>query len=114
MLLSKEQIFACKDVDTKEVDMKPFWPGSVRIKAMSIGDQIEFERINKKRTDQSDAVVTLLLFCCVDEAGSRLFSEADLKELNKKSYRAIERLFRECLNFNSLSEKALEEQAKNS
>ncbi len=114
MLLSKEDILACKDVDTKEVDMKPFWPGSVKIKAMSIGDQIEFEKINKKRADQSDAVVTLLMFCCIDDKGERLFSEADLKELNKKSYRAIERLFKECLNFNSLSEKALDEQAKNS
>lgn len=114
MLLSKEQILSCEDVNTKEVDMKPYWPGSVKIKAMSIGDQIEFERINKKRKDESDAVCTLLMFCCIDDDGNRLFSEPDLKELNKKSYRAIERLFKECLNFNSLTEKALDEQAKNS
>lgn len=114
MMLTKEQIFGCQDVATKLVDMQPFWPGSVRIKAMSIKDQIEFERINKKRKDDGDAICTLLLFCCVDDKGNRFFNEADLPKLHEKSYRAIEHLFKECLDFNSLNEKALDEQAKNS
>lgn len=113
MLLNKEQIFASQDVKTETVSM-PEWGGEVTIKAMSIGDQIEFERLNKKSKDTSNIVCNTLMYCCIDEKGERLFTEEDLKHLEKKSFRAIEKLFKACLELNALSADSLEKEAKNS
>lgn len=113
MSLNKEQIFACQDVVTESVSM-PEWGGDVKIKTMSIGDQIEFERLNKKSKDSSNIVCNTLLFCCIDDNGDRLFTEADLKVLEKKSFRAIEKLFRACLDLNAIRSDSLEKEAKNS
>ena len=113
MLLNKAQIFACEDTVTKIVAM-PEWGGDVKIRAMTIGDQIEFERLNKKSKDPSSIVCNTLLFCCIDEAGNRLFNEDDIKVLEKKSFRAVEKLFRACLDLNSLNADSLEKEAKNS
>lgn len=113
MLLNKQQIFGCQDVTSKIVNM-PEWGGDVKIRAMSIGDQIDFERLNKKCKDTANIICNTLLYCCIDDDGNRLFSEEDLKALEKKSFRAIERLFNACLDLNSLNEKDLEKQAKNS
>ena len=113
MLLNKEQIFACQDLSVETVAM-PEWGGEVKIKTMSIGDQIEFERLNKKSKDSSNIVCNTLMFCCIDDEGNRLFSEADIKVLEKKSFRAIEKLFRACLDLNAIHSDSLEKEAKNS
>ena len=113
MLLSKDQIFACQDVTTETIAM-PEWGGEVKIKAMSIGDQIEFERLNKKSKESANIVCNTLLYCCIDDNGDRLFTEADLKTLEKKSFKAIEKLFRACLSLNALNSDSLEKEAKNS
>lgn len=113
MILTKENIFASQDITTQLIPM-PEWGGEVRIKAMSIGDQIEFEKLNKKSKDTSNIVCNTLMFCCIDEDGERLFSEEDLKLLEHKSFRAIEKLFKACLELNALSEESLEKEAKNS
>lgn len=113
MLLSKDQILACSDLRSEVVSM-PEWGGEIKIKAMSVEDQIEFEKLNKKCKDASEIVCNTLLFCCVNENGDRLFDEADIKLLQKKSFRSVEKLFRACLALNSLDPGALEKEAKNS
>ena len=112
MSLNKDQIFAIEDVDYKVVDV-PKW-GDVRIKAMSIIEQIEFENLNRTKKDDSDLIFNMLAICCVDDNGDRLFNKEDIPALQKKSSAPVLFLFQECLSFNSMQPGELEKQAKNS
>lgn len=113
MLLNKESIFAAKDLSYKEVEI-PQWGGSVRIKVMSIAEQIEFERLNKSKKDDSDLVFALLSQCCVDADGNHLFNKDDVKNLNEKSSAPVLHLFKACLELNEMAKSDLDKQAKNS
>lgn len=113
MLLNKNDIFASKDLTFREVEI-PQWGGNVRIKVMSIAEQIAFERLNKSKKDDSELVFALLSQCCVDEDGNHLFNEDDISELNKKSSTPVLVLFKACLDLNSMNQVDLDKQAKNS
>lgn len=113
MLLSKGQIFASEDIQSKIINV-PQWNGDVKIKVMSIEEQIEFEKLNKEKKHESDVIFAMLYLCCVDEDGNKLFDKKDLPEMQKKSSAVILKLFKECLDLNSLNENDLEKQAKNS
>lgn len=116
MLLDKNSIFTANDIEYKDVDMTPYkWGGSIRIKTMSIDDQIEFERFKREKKDDDSLIIyALLSVCCVNEDGQRLFMQEDISQLQKKSSAAVLFLFRTCLDFNYLSEDVVEKQAKNS
>ncbi len=112
-LLTKAQIFACEDIRSKIVSV-PEWGGDMKIRTLSIADQIEFEKSNKNKKHDSDAIFTMLTLCCVNEEGNRMFDKQDLEALQSKSSAAILRVFKECLDLNSLNDGDLEKQAKNS
>ncbi len=112
-MLSRDDIFSAKDLTFQEVEI-PQWGGSVRIKVMSIAEQIAFERLNKAKKDDSELVFALLSQCCVDEGGNHLFEEKDVVELNKKSSVPVLALFKACLDLNSMNQVDLDKQAKNS
>lgn len=113
MLLTKEQIFACEDIRSKVVNI-PQWKGDVKIRVMSIADQIEFEALNKDKKSDTDIIFAMLSLCCIDNEGNKLFDKKDLPEIKKKSSAVILKLFKECLDLNSLNEKDLDIKAKNS
>ncbi len=110
-MLSKEQIFAAPDLEYRMVAI-PEWGGEVRIKVMSIAEQIKFEDLNMKKKDNSELVFAMLSQCCIDEKGDHLFDDEDLKELSKKSSAPILHLFNACLELNTMSKKALDDQVK--
>lgn len=112
MVMSRADILAIDDLNTKIVNI-PKW-GDVKIKSLSINDQIEFEKINAEKKSDSDVIFKMLLLCCIDDNNKPLFEESDLPALKNKSSVAMLKLFKECLDLNSLNEHDLENKAKNS
>jgi len=111
MLLTKEQIFAAQDLQSIDIDI-PEWGGSVKVRAMSAIDRINFEK-EQKDLQPSEMVLKLVLLTCIDDAGDRLFENDDLEQLQLKSPNAILKIFNESIKLNVLNDKKIEEQAEN-
>lgn len=113
MLLNKQQIKAVDDLPSIEVEM-PEWGGNIKIKTMSAKHRIEFEKLNKDAKTELETMINLIMFSCVNEDNTLLFDRNDFEFLSNKSAKSLMKLFEEAVNMSTLSEKKLEEKAKNS
>jgi len=94
MTLSKEQILATS-IPQEAVDV-PEWGGKVNIRGLSASERDDYEqslvevgpdgRTRVKKT-QHNVRASLVARCLVDEAGKRLFTDADVAALGEKSAR---------------------------
>jgi hypothetical protein len=97
--LSKDDILAAADLPCEDVEV-PEWGGTVRVQGMSGEQRDAFEAsIQKKTADGSmelDALDFRAKFAArvmVDEKGARLFTNPEVKQLSKKSAKALQRIF---------------------
>lgn len=96
-LLTRAQIFAARDITTEVVEV-PAWGGAVMVRTMTghERDRLEESMIVEKHGERSASVTDFRAKVCamtiVDAEGTRLFSEADIKELSKKSAGALARV----------------------
>lgn len=99
-LLSKQQILEIDDAVYETVDV-PEWGGAVRIKGISGAERDAFEASMMTgqaagkgiRQNLQNFRARLVALACVDEEGQRLFSDADVTALGKKSALALVRVF---------------------
>ncbi len=92
-LLTKEAILAANDLPTERVAV-PEWGGDVLVRTMTGADRDAFEAslIGKEgRMDNVRARLVSLTLC--DDKGERLFTDAEVAELGKKSAKALDRVF---------------------
>lgn len=92
-LLTKEAILAANDLPTERVTV-PEWGGEVLVRTMTGADRDAFEAslIGKDgRMENVRARLVSLTLC--DDKGERLFSDAEVAELGKKSAKALDRVF---------------------
>lgn len=119
MALSKEQILAVRDIKIEELYV-PEWDGSIYIKTMTAEERDKFEEAifikdgGKRKTDVSGLRAKLCAFVICDEEGNRLFSEAEVEALSKKSAAALTRIFEKAQEISATREDDFEEMAKNS
>lgn len=113
MLLSKQQIQDVDDLPSKIVNM-PEWGGDVKIRTMSAKNRIDFEKINIANKSELETMIHLIMFSCIDDEGNLLFDDSDFEFLSGKSAKSILKLFQECIEMSTLSQKGLEDKAKNS
>lgn len=117
--LTKEQILAAHDIVTETVNV-PEWGGEVRVRGLSAAERDQFEdRIVKREGKRSRVILTdirarLTAICMVDEAGGRLFSEAEVAALTQKSAAALQRVFEVAQRLSGLTDQDAEELEKNS
>lgn len=98
-LLGKNEILNIDDSQWEEIPV-PEWGGDVRIRGLS-GDEVDkyeasLMRLRKGKPDLAiqSATARLVAWCLVDENNSRLFvNEDEVKELGKKSGKALQRCF---------------------
>jgi len=112
MLLKKSDILNLDDSDYKTIDV-PEWSGEVRLKSMSVAEQIEYEKMQTSE-DNNQLILTMLVLSIVDENNNRMFDKDDIVLLQEKSAHVICSLFKECIKLNSLTSKDIEDKAKNS
>lgn len=111
-LLNKHQFLAKDDFEYKDVYIKEL-DGEIRIRALSVEDQLSFEQNAPNLEDGSELMFSLILKCCVDKDNNLLFEESDLKDIKKKSANVIITLFQEILKINQLSQDEVDTLAKN-
>ena len=109
-LLTAEQILAAQDLPTKDVYIKE-WGGTVRVASITAEDA---ENARLAADKGGDILSEMLSRCAVDEAGNRLFSVEQAKQLKKKSNRAFMKFGMAALELNGMTEEAQKDIAGNS
>lgn len=110
-LLGRDAILGAVDLAHVDVDV-PEWGGVVRVRMLTGGERDAFEagtvvRHGKKiDTNLVNIRARLAALCVVDEAGARVFSEADAEALGQKSAAALNRVFEAARQLNGLTEEA--------
>lgn len=111
-LINKEQFLQNTACEYKDVHIEELG-GEIRIKAMSIADQIQFEEESTTIKNQNELIFQLILNCCLDEKGVKLFEKDDLIIIKERSAPVILKLFQEILKVNKLDEEEIDKLAKN-
>lgn len=122
--LSREAIRDADDIETEVVHI-PQWGGSVRVRGLSGVERRRFERSirvqakggRRRRgaaaTDVKDDLrERLVIWCCVDEQGERLFTNADLEWIGEKSSAAIEQIVDVAMRLSWLGDDDMDELAE--
>lgn len=114
MTLSKKDIFSYDDTVYKTIKVKAWNNGEIIIKTMSAQEKVNWVKMfeNKKNTEL-EALIELILICCVDEEHRKLFEKCDIEALKHKSFEALNYISNECLVLSGLHAEAVEEEAKN-
>lgn len=96
--LTRDKILAATDLQFEDVSV-PEWGGKVRVRGMTGAERDAWEaavlenRTDDKKKNERNIRATMVALTAVDENGQRLFVEADIAELGKKSVRALQRVF---------------------
>jgi hypothetical protein len=119
MSINKQAILDAQDLKTEPVDV-PEWGGTVYVRTMTGAERDLFESTlmkgegKNRKVDSANIRARLSCLCLVDESGERLFSDDEAERLGKKSADVLDRVFSVAQRLNGLSEKDVEELAKNS
>lgn len=114
MALTADQILAADDLGLVKVNVKE-WGGEVFIRVMTVGelDAYQQEWAVNKQTGVDNFRAKFLARCLCDETGNRLFSDEEILKLAGKSAKVVSRLFDKAAQHNAITEKDVEELAKN-
>jgi hypothetical protein len=120
--LTRDAILGAQDMVREEVPV-PEWGGSVFIRSMSGTERDAWEQSlvvpegkagKPGKADVRNIRARLVAFCAVDEAGQRLFADADVQALGAKNAAALDRCARVAQRINGLTPEALEDAKGNS
>lgn len=118
-VLTRDAILAAPDIQ-EEIVPVPEWGGDVIVRGLTGAQRDAFEasvveQKGKKTEMKLDNIrARLVALSIVDEKGKRLFSDADVVALGKKSARPLQRLWDKARELSGLSDDDVEELAKNS
>jgi hypothetical protein len=108
--LTRETILAAQDLPAKSVAV-PEWGGEVLVRSMTGAERDLYEqalmaaRTANGKFNIANVRARLVAFCAVDEAGKRLFEDADIEALGAKSAAALDRVFAAAAALNGIGEK---------
>lgn len=117
-LLTREQILAAQDLPMETVSV-PEWGGDVMVRTLTGSERDQFEKLiitqqGKRAVQNLDNLRAKLCSVSIcDEQGNRLFSQADIETLGKKSSLALQRVFEVAMKLSGFSQEDLEELTKN-
>lgn len=116
MDLNRDLILESKDLPSEEV-VVPEWGGSVFVRTMTGDERDAFDaRLfeSKEKTGEGVKNISALVavMTVVDRNGNRLFTEADIAPLGRKSSPALARIWKVAQRLNGLGPQAEEDLAK--
>jgi hypothetical protein len=117
-LLTRQEILSIRDIRT-EIVFVPEWGGAVKIKAMTGKERDAWEtalfQIDGKdvKMNKENLRAKLVALTVVDEAGQRLFTEADVEALGSKSASALDRVYQASQKLSGLTPDDIKELEKN-
>lgn len=106
-MLSRESILAIQDLKPQKLDI-PEWNDHVFIRSMTGRERGELEAASKSGNALADFRAMLAIRCVCDENGARLFSDADLEAIGKKSSAALDRILNAASKLNALGAEGIE------
>lgn len=118
-ILTRSQILSSAAVPTERVTV-PQLGGAVLVRGMTAGERDDFEAEGLRLSSKGNPAghlknyrARLLVQCCVDEQGNRLFKPADVDALTQQSAASIEVLIDAALRLCGMRKEDQEELAKN-
>ena len=118
-VLTREEILSFNDLSMEIVNV-PEWGGDVKVRCLTGGERDELESLvvrekgdGDKNIDLSNFRARLVALSAIDENGNRLFTLDDVKELAKKSAKALDRVFNVAERLSALRVKDEEKAIKN-
>lgn len=108
--LSKHSILAADDLKVRMIDV-PEWGGQVGVKVISGTARDKFESFYSEKNMDNFRVRFLAEALC-DEKGEKLFTDADVEDLGKKSSIVINRLFGEAFSHSAFTGERVDELGK--
>lgn len=115
-LLSAADILDAEDIQHEYVDMRPYWPGTVKVKSLTGEERNKvgaLMRAEGKKVGEDEALAffqtRIVAASLIDEDGKRLFTQADVVKLARKSAAAIQRAYAVAARLSGLGEDELEE-----
>jgi len=118
-ILTRDAILGAEDLPRELVEV-PEWGGCVYVRALTGTERDAFEASVVEQRGKSTKMnlrnirAKLVALTVVDEEGTRLFSDADVKLLGQKSAAALDKLFEVAQRLSGLRDEDVEELAKNS
>ena len=113
-ILKFDDIVKADDTKRELVEV-PEWDGSVYVKAMTGIERDKFENyVTKKKKNVEGVMAYLCAIAMCDEDGKPIVTLNQVNDLNKKSVSALTRVFEAASRLNSLTDKDVEDLAKNS
>lgn len=113
----RDQILAAEDLQREAVDV-PEWGGlSVYVRTLTGAERDAYESDiigTDGKVKRDNIRAKLLVRTVVDETGERVFTDADVDALSKKSGSALVRLFDKAQRLNALTKGDVAELEKNS
>jgi hypothetical protein len=116
-MLTREAILSADDLKSECVSV-PEWGGEVTVRELTATDRDEFEASvvttngTKVSYDAKNMTAKLVALSIVDDAGARMFSDADIHALGRKSAGALKRVFNVAQKLSRIGEDELEELGK--
>lgn len=116
--LSRDEILNIKDLPVEEVYVEE-WQAWVRVRGLTAAERDQFEqsivetRGKDTRVNLRNIRAKLVVLCCVDEQGNRIFRDEDAEVLGRKSAVALNRVFEVAQRLSGLRPEDVEELAGN-
>lgn len=113
--LGRDDILAIDDLPTRTVNV-PEWGGTITLRSLTAAERDAWEiglyneKSGGKPMNISASVVAL---CAIKPDGTRLFTDADIEVLARKSGRVLKRLWNAASDLNGLGVNDAEELEKN-
>ncbi len=114
--LSRDDILNCNDLRREKLTIKE-WGGDIYIRQLTAKEQDMLERESLKKGGSANIEnmrARFAVMCVVDKNGKNLFSEEDIPKLTLKAGAVLNKIIEKASELNNISEKDLEEIAKNS
>jgi hypothetical protein len=108
MKLTRDNMQGLLKRRTKEIKVGEY---EIKIIEMTIPQQLEVESILQNKKSNSDLLIPVLKFCVVDDDNQPMLDDEMVKGLPAGTAATI---FKQCIELNSITEKELENRAKNS
>ena len=114
----EKAVFGLNDITSEEVQV-PEWKTSVWVRSMTLDERDAWEasivetKGGETKQNLKDFYSKLIVKTAVDEQGNRLFEDSDIPRLQKKSARAMGRIFKAAQRLNGIGQDATDGLEKN-
>lgn len=108
-LLTADQILGMDDLNTMDLEI-PEWPvngepGIIRLKTLSAREALNFQKtMNLSPANRDNAMISIVVLSAVDDAGNRIFTNAQVERLREKSVKVFTRIQKAAMELNGFGE----------